>query len=80
MTLSDDGVHGVVDDAVEPIAIIGMACRFPGDVSSSSEFWAMLAQARSGLSAVPADRFETQAWRHPNHERKGTVSGLFSIA
>ncbi|MFF4077703.1 beta-ketoacyl synthase N-terminal-like domain-containing protein, partial [Streptomyces chartreusis] len=40
----------------EPIAIVGMACRFPGDVSSPEELWEMLAAGRDGMVPFPQDR------------------------
>ncbi|MDI3313926.1 MAG: SDR family NAD(P)-dependent oxidoreductase, partial [Mycobacterium sp.] len=40
----------------EPIAIIGMACRFPGGVNSPEDLWEMLAEGRDVMSAFPTDR------------------------
>ncbi|KAA5834952.1 SDR family NAD(P)-dependent oxidoreductase [Saccharopolyspora hirsuta] len=40
----------------EPVAIIGMACRFPGDVRDPEQLWELLEQGREGLSEFPADR------------------------
>ncbi|MDT4990808.1 MAG: candicidin polyketide synthase FscD, partial [Actinoplanes sp.] len=42
--------------AGEPIAIVGMSCRFPGGVSNPEEFWSMLASGEDGLTAFPVDR------------------------
>jgi len=42
--------------ADEPIAIVGMGCRFPGGVSSPEEFWELLAGGGDGISRFPADR------------------------
>ncbi|PLB39701.1 type I polyketide synthase [Aspergillus candidus] len=67
-------------DATEPIAIVGMACRFPGEASTLERFWDMIVNGRTGHSAVPPDRFDAEAWYHPSHERKGTIqprSGFF---
>ncbi|WP_277682413.1 type I polyketide synthase, partial [Saccharomonospora azurea] len=44
----------VTDD--EPIAIVGMSCRFPGGVSSPEDLWTMLTDGRDGISAFPDDR------------------------
>ena len=41
----------------EPIAVIGIGCRFPGGGNSSQAFWEMLANNVSAMSEVPADRW-----------------------
>ncbi|MFI6644824.1 SDR family NAD(P)-dependent oxidoreductase [Streptomyces sp. NPDC050504] len=40
----------------EPIAIVGMSCRFPGGVNTPEEFWELLAEGRDSISAFPEDR------------------------
>ncbi|MCP2256272.1 Ketoacyl-synthetase C-terminal extension, partial [Prauserella aidingensis] len=42
--------------ADDPIAIVSMACRFPGGVSSVEEFWELLAAGGDALGAFPTDR------------------------
>ena len=54
-----------------PIAIVGMSCRLPGDVSNPGEFYRMLCRKRSGWSAVPPERFNAKAYHHPNPDKKG---------
>ena len=41
----------------EPVAIIGMACRFPGNVVDTRSFWQMLEKGRSSDTDIPADRW-----------------------
>ncbi len=40
----------------DPIAIVGMSCRFPGGVNSPEDLWDMLVQGRDVLTEFPSDR------------------------
>jgi acyl transferase domain-containing protein/acyl carrier protein len=40
----------------EPLAIVGMACRYPGGSRSPAEFWRMMTEERDGVSFFPEDR------------------------
>ncbi|MBB5939896.1 polyketide synthase [Streptomyces zagrosensis] len=55
----------------EPIAIISMACRLPGDANSPEEFWELLARGGDGIVDVPADRWDAAALYDPDPEATG---------
>ena len=55
----------------KPIAIVGMACRFPGGVTSPDEFWALLRDAKDAVTQIPSDRFGTEFYQHPSKREPG---------
>ncbi|KAL0467730.1 polyketide synthase [Neurospora intermedia] len=57
-----------------PIAIVGMACRMPGNVSTPAEFWELCTRARSGWSETPKQRFNSARFHHPNQGKGGTLN------
>lgn len=61
-------------EAAKPIAVIGMACRLPGGISSPEDLWEACCQRRSGWSEIPKSRFNHDSFYHPNHDRPGSVS------
>ncbi|KAI0377221.1 putative polyketide synthase [Hypomontagnella monticulosa] len=59
--------------ASEPIAIIGMSCRFSGGASDPEKFWDLMAAGKTGWSEIPSDRFNLKGIYHPNNERISTT-------
>jgi len=59
--------------AAEPIAIIGMACRFPG-AADLNAFWRLIEEGRSAASEVPADRWNAEAFFDATGETPGKMS------
>ncbi|MFE4642089.1 type I polyketide synthase, partial [Streptomyces sp. NPDC056730] len=59
--------------AQEPIAIIGMTCRYPGGVSSPEDLWRLVEAGENGITAFPADR----GWDAEALASSSTSSGGF---
>ncbi|KAI0173502.1 putative polyketide synthase [Hypoxylon sp. FL1284] len=59
--------------ASEPIAIIGMSCKFSGGASDPDKLWDLMASGQTGWSEIPADRFDLRGVYHKNNERNSTT-------
>ncbi len=46
----------------EPIAIVGIGCRFPQSSDRPEDFWQMLIDGKSGITEVPPDRWDIDAY------------------
>ncbi|MCJ1245434.1 hypothetical protein MMC30_002638 [Trapelia coarctata] len=61
-------------DKLEPIAIVGFALKFPQDATSSESFWSMMEEGRCAATAFPANRFNADAFYHPDNSRNDAFS------
>jgi microcystin synthetase protein McyD len=60
----------------EPIAVIGLSCRFPG-APSPEAYWSLLEEGRSGVREIPAERFAIDDYYDPDPEAPGKIYTRF---
>ena len=60
-------------DKREPIAIVGMGCRFPGGADSPKEFWRVLRDGVDTISEVPSDRWDLDSIYDPVAGKPGKI-------
>lgn len=58
---------------VEPIAIVGASCRFPGGANDLDTFWELLASGKSGITTTPSERWDADEYYDPNPDAPGKI-------
>lgn len=60
-------------ERAEPIAIIGMGCRFPGGIHGPEAFWQFLVEGRDAITEVPRERYAIDDFYDPDGDAPGTT-------
>jgi acyl transferase domain-containing protein/thioesterase domain-containing protein/SAM-dependent methyltransferase/aryl carrier-like protein len=64
----------IKSQASEPVAIIGMGCRFPGGAIDPESFWKLISQGRDAISEVPPDRWDLDGFYDPDPDAPGKMN------
>ncbi|KVL12891.1 type I polyketide synthase [Burkholderia ubonensis] len=57
----------------QPLAIVGIGCRFPHDVAGPDAFWDVLSNGRDVTTEIPADRWDVEHFFDPDPEAPGKM-------
>jgi amino acid adenylation domain-containing protein/non-ribosomal peptide synthase protein (TIGR01720 family) len=57
----------------EPIAIVGLSCRFPGSVVDADSFWDLLKNGKDAITKVPSDRWNSETFYDKDPNAKGKI-------
>lgn len=69
-----DRIDDELPELAEPIAIVGLGCRFPGGANTPAEYWSLLREGRDAVREVPAERWNVDELYDPNPDAVGKCS------
>ncbi len=58
----------------EPVAVVGIGCRFPGGAFGPEGYWTFLANGGDAISEVPSDRWDAEAFYDPDPFAPGRMA------
>ncbi|KAK8071472.1 polyketide synthase [Apiospora hydei] len=58
----------------DPICIVGMACRLPGNICSPEDLWKFIVEQKTAQGPVPPERYNLDGFYHPYKDRSGSIN------
>ncbi len=65
--------HTITSTHHEPLAIVGIGCRFPGGADSPAQFWDLLCSETDATRTVPETRWDATRYHDPNPGKVGKI-------
>jgi|TARA_B110000305_G_C18831479_1_gene355928 acyl transferase domain-containing protein len=62
-----------IQGSKEPVAIVGIGCRFPGGASSPKAFWNMIRRKKNAIVDVPGDRWDVRRFYEEDPGKPGKM-------
>lgn len=69
-----DRAESALEARREPIAVVGIGCRFPGGANSPDAYWAMLRQGVDAVREIPAERWDVDGLYSPDPNEPGRMA------
>ncbi|MEM9923110.1 MAG: beta-ketoacyl synthase N-terminal-like domain-containing protein [Cyanobacteria bacterium P01_D01_bin.50] len=66
-------LNTIEEAKTEPIAIIGMGCRFPGGANNPEAYWQLLRNGVNAVTEIPSERWNVEAYYDSNPEAPGKM-------
>ena len=66
-------LKAIEQSKTEPIAIIGMGCRFPGGANNPETYWQLLRNGGDGITEIPSDRWDIEEYYDANPDAPGKM-------
>lgn len=64
-------LNAIEQASTEPIAVIGIGCRFPGGVNDPDSYWQLLKTGKDPITLVPSERWDVDAFYDPDPNAVG---------
>ena len=71
-------LHALEAERTEPIAIVGMGCRFPGGVNGPEAYWQLLQAGVDAVTEIPQERWNLNAYYDADPTAPGKMSTITS--
>ncbi|MFQ5334797.1 MAG: beta-ketoacyl synthase N-terminal-like domain-containing protein, partial [Flavobacteriales bacterium] len=74
MKKNNFGLNKTTMEQREPLAIIGIGCRYPGNINTPEELWDFICNKGDALGPIPPDRWDADALFAPEWRRAGKIN------